>query len=29
LDAANATLNRLQQFWSAPQHTGMRMFLAA
>jgi len=29
LDAANATLNRLQQFWSAPQHTGMRMILAA
>jgi hypothetical protein len=29
LDAANATLNRLQQFWSAPQHSGTRMTSAA
>ncbi len=29
LDAANATLNRLQQFWSAPQHSGTRITSAA
>ncbi len=29
LDAANATLSRLQQFWSAPQHSGARMISAA
>ncbi len=29
LDAANATLNRRQQFWSAPQHSGTRMISAA
>ena len=29
LEAANATLNRLQQFWSAPQHSGARMTSAA
>jgi DNA-binding MarR family transcriptional regulator len=29
LASANATLNRLQQFWSAPQHTGTRMISAA
>ncbi len=29
LDAANATLSRLQQFWSAPQHSGTRITSAA
>ncbi len=29
LDAANVTLNRLQQFWSAPQHSGTRITSAA
>ncbi len=29
LESANATLNRLQQFWSAPQHSGTRMTSAA
>jgi len=29
LDAANATLSRLQQFWSAPQHSGTRIISAA
>ena len=29
LEAANATLSRLQQFWSAPQHSGTRLTSAA
>ncbi len=29
LEAANATLSRLQQFWSAPQHASTRMTSAA
>jgi len=29
LEATNATLSRLQQFWSAPQHTSTRMTSAA
>ncbi len=29
LEAANATLSRLQQFWSTPQHTSTRMTSAA
>ncbi len=29
LAAANATLSRLQQFWSAPQHSGTRLTSAA
>ena len=29
LEAANATLSRLQQFWSTPQHGGTRLTSAA
>ncbi len=29
LEAANATLNRLQRFWSTPQHSGTRLTSAA
>ena len=29
LEATNATLNRLQKFWSAPQHSSTRLTSAA